>query len=55
MLICLGIPRVIFSMDSELKCKFLNNFVIPNNFHYLFRSKYKKAEKYLLFLLFYFS
>ena len=54
-LMYLGIPRVIFSMESEPKCKFFNNFVIPNNFRYLFRRNYKKAEKYLLFLLFSFS
>lgn len=38
--ICLYILIVIFSMDSEPKCKLLNNFVIPNNFHYLFRMKF---------------
>lgn len=36
---------VIFSMDSEPKCKLLNNFVIPNNFHYLFRMKYCKKQR----------
>lgn len=48
-LIYLSITRVIFSMDSEMKFKFLNNFFIPNNLYYLLRWKYKKVEKYFLF------
>lgn len=47
----LDIPIVIISMDSEPKCKLLDNFVIPNNFHDLFRMKYLKKQRSTYFFL----